>query len=56
VQLPNDDGYLSSPQGKQYISEQAKRQSFIDLYSTKVNNPYNFAAPRQARLGIKVSF
>ena len=54
--LPNDDGYLSSPQGQQYISEQANRQSFIDLYSTKVNNPYNYTFPRLARLGVKVSF
>jgi hypothetical protein len=54
--LPNDDGYLSSPQGQQYITEQASRQSFVDLYSTKVNNPYNFTFPRLARLGVKVSF
>jgi hypothetical protein len=54
--LASDDGYLSSPQGQQYITEQASRQSFVDLYSTKVNNPYNFTAPRQTRLGIKMSF
>jgi hypothetical protein len=54
--LPNDDGYLSSPQGRQYITEQVNQQSFIDLYNVKVDNPYNYTFPRLARLGVKVLF
>ncbi len=54
--LPGDDGYLNSPQGQQYISEQANTQSFIDLYKVKVDNPYNYITPRYAKLGVKMYF
>lgn len=54
--LPNDDGYLNSPQGQQYIQEQINQQSFIDLYNVKVNNPSNYAIPRLARLGFRMTF
>jgi CarboxypepD_reg-like domain len=54
--LPDDDGYLNSPQGQQYISEQINQQSFIDLYSVKMNNQGNYARPRIAKLGISMSF
>jgi hypothetical protein len=54
--LPNDDGYLNSPQGQAYILEQINQQSFIDLYSIKMDNPGNFATPRLARLGVRMSF
>ena len=53
---PNDDGYLNSPQGQQYIQEQINQQSFIDLYNIKMNNPGNFAIPRLARLGFRMTF
>ena len=54
--LPDDDGYLNSPQGQQYIAEQINQQSFIDLYSVKMNNQRNYARPRIAKLGISMSF
>jgi len=54
--LPNDDGYLNSPQGQQYIQEQIDAQSFIDLYSLKADSPLNYAAPRMARLGLRMYF
>ncbi len=54
--LPNDDGYLNSPQGQQYIQEQINQQSFMDLYNVKMNNPANFALPRLARLGFRMNF
>ncbi|MCB0733072.1 MAG: TonB-dependent receptor [Flavobacteriales bacterium] len=54
--LPDDDGYLNSPQGQQYLSEQISQQSFRDLYSIKMNNPGNFATPRRARIGVRMSF
>jgi hypothetical protein len=54
--LPNDDGYLNSPQGQQYIQEQVNAQSFIDLYSLKADSPLNYAMPRIARLGLRMYF
>jgi len=53
---PNDDGYLESPQGRQYISEQVNAQSFMDLYNAKVDNPFNYSFPRLARLGVRMAF
>lgn len=53
---PTDDGYLNSPQGQQAISQQINAQSFIDLYNVKVNNPFNFAAPRFTRAGVRMYF
>jgi len=51
--LPNDDGYLNSPQGAQAIAQQINQQSFIDLYKMSVNNPYNYSTPRLFRLGLR---
>lgn len=51
--LPDDDGYLSSPEGQQKISQQVSQQSFIDLYNISVNNPFNYASPRLIRLGVR---
>ena len=51
--LPNDDGYLNSPEGQQTISNQVSQQSFIDLYNLSVNNPFNYAAPRLIRIGVR---
>lgn len=51
--LPNDDGYLSSPEGQQKISQQVSQQSFIDLYNISVNSPFNYSAPRVFRLGVR---
>ncbi len=54
--LPNDDGYLNSPQGQQYIQEQINQQSFIDLYNVKMDNPARYSIPRLARLGFRMNF
>ncbi|MBI1307142.1 MAG: hypothetical protein GC181_11120 [Bacteroidetes bacterium] len=54
--LPNDDGYLNSPAGQTYIQEQVNQQSFIDLYSIKMNDQTNYATPRLARLGVRLTF
>jgi hypothetical protein len=51
--LPNDDGYLNSPQGQQAISQQVNQQSFIDLYNVSMNSPFNYASPRLVRLGLR---
>lgn len=54
--LPDDDGYLNSPQGQQYVQEQINAQAFTDLYRIKMDNPGNFATPRLARLGVRMGF
>jgi hypothetical protein len=53
---PDDDGYLSSPEGQQLISSQINPQSFVDLYEIKVNNPNNYSIPRRIRVGLQMSF
>ena len=53
---PDDDGFLASPQAEQFISEQLDEQSFRDLYSVKMANPFNYALPRRIRLGIQLNF
>ncbi len=54
--LPNDDGWLSSPEGIQLSQNELNTQSYIDLYNAKVDNPYNYMAPRLNRLGVRVYF
>jgi len=51
-----DDGFLNSPQGQLVVENAINAQSFYDLYSTAINNPGNFTAPRQARLGLRLNF
>ncbi len=51
--LPNDDGYLSSPEGQLKVSQQVSQQSFIDLYNLSVNSPFNYATPRLFRIGVR---
>jgi hypothetical protein len=54
--LPNNDGWLSSPQGNQEAQNQVRTQSYIDLYNAKVDNPYTYSVPRLTRLGVRVYF
>ncbi len=54
--LPNDDGWLSSPEGQQQSSNELNTQSYLDLYNAKVNRPYNYATPRLMRLGLRIYF
>lgn len=54
--LPDDDGWLSSPEGQQQSANELNTQSYIDLYNVRVSNPYNFLTPRLARLGVRLSF
>lgn len=53
---PDDDGYLAAAQYQQNINAQNDPQSFRDLYALKVDNPYNFGAPRTIRLGLRFDF
>ncbi len=54
--LPDDDGYLASDVGQQYVSFQVSPQSFLDLYNISVNDPFNISRPRTLRLGLNFNF
>jgi hypothetical protein len=54
--LPDDDGYLNSPQGQQQVRNQIDAQTFTILYRLRMNNQNNFGAPRNVQLGLKMDF
>lgn len=54
--LPDDDGWLSSPQGQQEIANELNSQSYVDLYNAKVGFPYRYDIPRLMRLGCRFYF
>jgi outer membrane receptor protein involved in Fe transport len=49
---PNNDGYLATFTDRSQIDPDA----FRDLYAIKVNNPFNYGAPRTIRLGVRFDF
>ncbi|RPI18559.1 MAG: TonB-dependent receptor [Ignavibacteriae bacterium] len=49
---PDDDGYLNTPQG----SIGATIPGYVENYRLRIQNPFNWGAPRQIRFGIKVNF
>lgn len=51
---PNDDGYLSSPQGQNAINFQTNAQAFADLYNVSMANPGFYSLPRRVRIGVRV--
>jgi hypothetical protein len=51
-----DDGYLSAPERQTEINSQVDPDSFRDLYTVWVENPYNYSTPRQIRLGFMFNF
>jgi hypothetical protein len=51
-----DDGYLAAPEWQTQINNQINPDSYRDLYSVWVDNPYNYSSPRQIRLGLMLSF
>ena len=53
---PDDDGYLSDVSAQTDIEAQNDPQSFRDIYSMKINSPFNYSLPRMARLGIEINF
>ena len=54
--LPDDDGYLTSPQAVQPLTEFQDPQAYIDMYHIAVNNPNNFKLPRVIRIGAIYNF
>ncbi|NNC95448.1 MAG: TonB-dependent receptor plug domain-containing protein [Chitinophagales bacterium] len=55
---PDDDGYLTDPVGIQQIEsfDDARKQSFIDLYQAFINNPNYYSQARTIRLGLQLGF
>ncbi len=53
---PNDDGYLSAPEWQRQINSQIDPQSFRDLYSVRVDAPFNYSSPRMIRFGLMFNF
>ena len=53
---PDDDGYLSAAEYQQQIKSQISQDSYYDLYSIRMKDPYNYTQPIRARLGIQFSF
>lgn len=53
---PDDDGYLSSPQGIVATRNQTDRQSYIDLYNIALQNPGNINLPRRINIGLSLNF
>lgn len=55
---PDDDGYLSHPQGIQNTNNQYNRQSFIDMYSANLigTGSDRLNLPRRINLGLNLNF
>jgi hypothetical protein len=53
---PDDDGFITSPEGIQQADNAISPQAFQDLYSMKVTHPFNYYSPRTIRLGAVFSF
>jgi hypothetical protein len=53
---PTDDGYLTAPEYQNQISQQVSPESYRELYGIWIDNPYNYATPRQSRFGLMFNF
>ncbi|MBC8265843.1 MAG: carboxypeptidase regulatory-like domain-containing protein [Flavobacteriales bacterium] len=53
---PEDDGYLTSAAAQNDINTKNNPDSFVDLYSIKVNDPSKYSLPRMMNLGLTISF
>jgi outer membrane receptor protein involved in Fe transport len=53
---PDDDGYLAAAEYQSQINSQLDPQAYIDMYSIRVNSPYNYSSPRMIRVGIGLNF
>jgi hypothetical protein len=51
-----DDGYLAAPEWQTQINNQINPDSYRDLYTVWIENPYNYSTPRQIRLGLMFNF
>jgi hypothetical protein len=54
--LPDDDGYIASPEGQHEAEGQLSPDTFRRLYELYINNPGNYSTPRTLRLGVIFGF
>ncbi len=57
--LPDDDGFLTSSQGVDFVNSigsEGSVQSYMDLYKISMNDPANFRLPRVIRVGAIYNF
>lgn len=52
----NDDGFLAAAEWQTLIAANPDEQSYRDLYTAKVQTPFNYSLPRRFRLGIQLNF
>jgi outer membrane receptor protein involved in Fe transport len=52
----DDDGFLSAPEWQNAINQQVNPESFRDLYTIQMNNPYRYSSPRTIRFGVMFNF
>jgi hypothetical protein len=53
---PDDNGYLSSSYGKQFVPQQINPSSYSTLYSIYINNPYNLNYARSINFALEFNF
>jgi hypothetical protein len=53
---PDDNGYLTSPFGKQFAPQQINQQSYIDLYKIAYNDPGHFNYARTISFALEFNF
>ncbi len=53
---PDDNGYLSSAYGKQFVPQQINPASYSTLYSIYINNPYNLNYARTISFALQFNF
>lgn len=51
-----DDGYLTSPQGMQFLESRQFKQAYTDQYTGKVLNPDKYNNPRRINIGLLLEF
>jgi hypothetical protein len=54
--VPNDDGFLSTPEGRGELERVLDPVSFVEHYRIRANNPNNYGIPRSVRLGVRLNF
>ncbi len=53
---PDDDGYLQAAEFQSQINSSLDPTAYRDLYSVRINNPYNYSLPRRIRVGVQFNF
>lgn len=52
----DDDGFLSAAEYQTQIYSSVDPQAFIDYYTMRMQNPYNYSTPRMINLGVQFGF